>query len=204
MTRALAARHGEREQKLLGRSTVAICGLGGLGSNVAVSLARAGVGTLILADFDKVELTNLNRQQYKISQIGRRKTDALEDNLYEIAPYVKLVTRDGRITADNAAELVRDADVVCEAFDRPEEKAMLVNAVLGAFPEKYLVAASGMAGLGDGNLIKARKITKRFILCGDETSDISDGTGIYASRVALCAASQAHAILRILTGSINN
>ena len=124
-------------------ATVAICGLGGLGSNIAISLARAGVGKLILIDFDKVDVTNLHRQQYKASQIGRYKTEALSENLKEIAPYVELETHTTRMTEQNVVELLKEADVICEAFDDAQAKAMLTNSVLENFPQKYFVAASG-------------------------------------------------------------
>ena len=84
--KALAERHGEKLQKKFSSGAVAICGLGGLGSNIAISLARAGIEKLILIDFDKVDITNLHRQQYKANQIGMDKTDALSENLKEIAP----------------------------------------------------------------------------------------------------------------------
>lgn len=198
MRKALDERHGKALQDKLERATVAICGLGGLGSNIAISLARAGVGELILIDFDQVDITNLHRQQYKASQIGRYKTDALAENLREIAPYIKLTTHTQKISEENYAELLSQADVICEAFDDAGAKAMLVNGVLETMPETYLVSASGMAGLGPANTIKTRKITKHFYLCGDGVSDVADGMGLISSRVMLCAAHEAHAVLRIL------
>lgn len=198
MRKALYERHGKALQDKLERATVAICGLGGLGSNIAISLARAGIGELILIDFDQVDITNLHRQQYKASQIGRYKTDALAENLREISPYVKLTTHTQKISEENYAELLSQADVICEAFDDAGAKAMLVNGVLETMPEKYLVSASGMAGLGPANTIKTRKITKHFYLCGDGVSDVADGMGLVSSRVMLCAAHEAHAVLRIL------
>ena len=195
---ALEERHGKELHKFFPSATVAICGLGGLGSNIAISLARAGIGKLILCDFDRVDITNLHRQQYKSTQIGMYKTDALADNLREIAPYIELEIHPEHITEDNAVTLLSDADIVCEAFDDAECKAMLTEIVLTELPDKYLVAASGMAGMGTTNSIKTRRITSRFYLCGDETSEVSDGIGLVAPRVALCAAHQAHTVLRIL------
>ncbi|MBQ3062053.1 MAG: thiamine biosynthesis protein ThiF [Clostridia bacterium] len=197
---ALIARHGPELHKRFSSATVAVCGLGGLGSNIAIALARAGVGKLLLIDFDHVDITNLHRQQYKADQIGRCKTDALAENILEIAPYTKVETVMARITEDNFADILKDADIVCEAFDNAESKAMLVNGVLEQLPGCYLVAASGMAGMDASNTIKTRKIMKRFYLCGDEVSDVSDTIGLVASRVMLCAAHQAHAVLRILAG----
>ena len=197
---ALNKRHGAKLQSRFTSATVAICGLGGLGSNIAIALARAGIGKLILIDFDRVDLSNLHRQQYRATQIGRYKTEALAENLREIAPYTEIETITERITEDNARSLLTGADIVCEAFDDAQAKAMLVNAVLELLPNAYLVAASGMAGMGTPNTIRTRKITKRFYLCGDEQSDAADPIGLVAPRVMLCAAHQAHTVLRILAG----
>lgn len=187
-------------QKKFSSATVAVCGLGGLGSNIAIALARAGVGKLILIDFDRVDTTNLHRQQYKTTQIGINKTDALFENLKEIAPYIELETHTVRVTEVNALKLLKDADIICEAFDNAECKAMLTNLVLEAMPEKYLVAASGMAGMGSANTIQTRKVGKRFYICGDESSDVAEFGSLVSSRVMLCAAHQAHTVLRILAG----
>ena len=195
---ALSERHGEKIQKNFESATVAVCGLGGLGSNIAFALARAGVGKLILIDFDSVDITNLHRQQYKASQIGMNKTDALRANLLEIAPYVAIETHSVRITENNAEVLLEKADIICEAFDDAECKAMLVNLVLEKMPEKYLIAASGMAGFGSANTVQTRRVSKRFYLCGDGTSDVQSEGSLVASRVMLCAAHQAHTVLRIL------
>lgn len=196
--KTLAERHGEELQEKFASATVAICGLGGLGSNIAISLARAGIGKLILIDFDRVDITNLHRQQYKASQIGMNKTDALSENLREITPYIDLEIHTIRVTEENAAQLLEGADIICEAFDDAEAKAMLTNLVLERMPDKYLVAASGMAGMGSANAIQTRKITSKFYLCGDEKSDVQSEGSLVASRVMLCAAHQAHAVLRIL------
>lgn len=196
---ALEKRHGSVLQKKFSSSVVAVCGLGGLGSNIAIALARAGVGKLILADFDCVDVTNLHRQQYKANQIGRFKTEALSENLMEIAPYTKLEVRNVRIDEKNVPTLLAEADVICEAFDNAESKAMLVNTVFELMPEKYLVAASGMAGSGSANDIKTRKITEHFYLCGDGKSDINTESCLLSSRVMLCAAHQAHTVLKILS-----
>ena len=196
--KSFCERHGEELQQKFSSAIVAICGLGGLGSNIAISLARAGIGKLILIDFDKVDITNLHRQQYKVNQIGKNKTDALSENLKEIAPYIGIESHTVRITEDNAVELLKDADIICEAFDDAEAKAMLTNLVLEEMPNKFLVAASGMAGFGSANTIKTRKVMSRFYLCGDEESDVLSEGSLISSRVMLCAAHQAHTVLRIL------
>ena len=195
---ALERRHGKEIQKKFSSAAVAVCGLGGLGSNISISLARAGIGKLILIDFDSVDITNLHRQQYKACQIGMYKTDALSENLKEIAPYIKLETHTVRVDESNISGLLENADIICEAFDNADAKAMLANIVLETMPEKYLIAGSGMAGFGSGNNIKTRRITDKFYLCGDGVSDVNDGIELLSSRVMLCAAHQAHMVLRIL------
>ena len=197
---ALIARHGLDLHERFSSATVAVCGLGGLGSNIAIALARAGIGKLLLIDFDRVDITNLHRQQYKATQVGLYKTEALAKNLREIAPYTEIRPVTAKITAENLTVLLKDTDIVCEAFDRAEAKAMLVNGVLEQLPDCYLVAASGMAGMDTPNTIRTRKIMKRFYLCGDEVSDAADTIGLVAPRVMLCAAHQAHTVLRILAG----
>ena len=189
-------------QEKFAASTVAICGLGGLGSHIAFALARAGVGRLILIDFDKVDISNLHRQQYQADQIGLYKTEALTETLKRIAPYVEIVSHSVRMTEENFQELLQDADIICEAFDDAEAKAMLVNGVLEKLHTKYLIAASGMAGLGSANSIKTRRVMERFYLCGDGVSDVGDDIGLVAPRVMLCAAHQAQMVLRILSGNL--
>ena len=127
MRQALVEKQGEDRLEKFETATVAVCGLGGLGSNIAVCLARAGVGRLILIDFDKVDVTNLHRQQYKAAQVGIYKSEALTANLREIAPYITLEPHAVRITEDNITDLLGEADIICEAFDNPEAKAMLAN-----------------------------------------------------------------------------
>lgn len=200
---ALTERHGIKLQNSFSAATVAICGLGGLGSNIAVALARAGVGKLILIDFDKVDISNLHRQQYKANQVGRYKTEALAENLLEIAPYIRLEAANTRLDETNCPEFLSKADIVCEAFDAPEAKAMLTDSVLEKLPECFLIAASGMAGMGSPNAIRTRRISKRFYLCGDETSEVSENNSLVAPRVMLCAAHQAHTALRILAGEFD-
>ena len=195
---ALEERHGSELHKKLRNASVAVCGLGGLGSNIAVLLARAGVGKLHLIDFDKVDISNLNRQQYLIHQPGMYKTDALSEIIRSITPLCEIKTHRVKIDEDNFRELLKDEPIVCEAFDGAEQKAMLVNGVLESFPEKYLVSGSGMAGISSSNLIRTRKVARRFYLCGDEKSDVAEGLGLVSARVMVCAAHQANMIIRII------
>ena len=195
---ALAERHGGKLQEIFPRAGAAIAGLGGLGSNVAFNLARTGIGHLHLIDFDRVDITNLNRQQYFIHQIGMYKTEALKENLLKINPYLDIHTDCVKVEEGNVRELLAEDRYICEAFDKAENKAMLVNTVLEYFPEKYLVAASGMAGFGESNRIRTRKVTEHFYLCGDGTSDAEEGICLTAARAALCAAHQANLIVSLI------
>lgn len=195
----LEMRHGKDLQQKFTSACVAICGLGGLGSNAAISLTRAGVGKLILIDFDKVDISNLHRQQYNVSQLGMYKTEAMKQTLSEIAPYCEIVTHTEKITEDNLS-LIADCDIVCECFDNAECKSMLVNGVAEQYPDKYIISASGMSGLHTGNIIQTKKLGKRLYICGDGMSDVADDGTLFAPRVMLCAAHQANTVLRIIAG----
>ena len=183
---ALCQRHGKALQDKLQKAKVAIAGLGGLGSNIAIGLARIGVGQLHLVDFDRVDLTNLNRQHYFIHHLGQYKTEALKKQILEINPYIRVSTDCLKITASNVATLFSDADIICEAFDVPENKAMLVNTVLEQLPDKWLVSGNGMAGYGKSNLIQTKAIMSKFYLCGDNISS-NEAQPLMAPRVAICA-----------------
>ncbi len=198
---ALELRHGvDLKQKFL-EACVAVCGLGGLGSNVAISLARAGIGKLILIDFDKVDISNLHRQQYSVSQLGMYKTYAMKQTLAGVAPFCNVITHTVKLADDNLS-LLADCDIICECFDNAECKAMLVNGAAEHYPEKNIVAASGMSGLHTGNTIQTKRLGKSLYICGDGTSDVNaDGT-LFASRVMLCAAHQANTVLRIIAGKL--
>ena len=198
---ALAERHGAARQAKFEATSVAVCGLGGLGSNVAIALARAGVGRLHLIDFDRVEPSNLNRQQYAAAQVGLPKAEALRANIAAVNPFCDVVAEAVRVTEANLAALLAEDDVVCEAFDRAEAKAMLVAGVLETFPRKPVVAASGMSGLGSANDISTRRVAKRLYVCGDGETDSGDGLGLYGARVLVCAAHQATMILRLIDGA---
>lgn len=198
---ATEKRHGAELQQKFSSACVAVCGLGGLGSNAAISLARACVGTLHLIDFDKVDISNLHRQQYAVSQLGMYKTEALKQTLSEISPYCNILIHTLKLTEDNLS-LLSHCDVICECFDNAESKAMLVNGISELYPEKYIVAASGMSGLHTGNTIQTKRLGKRLYICGDGASDVDDDGTLFAPRVMLCAAHQANTVLRILSGKL--
>lgn len=196
----MMARHTPGVHQKLKHSVVGIAGLGGLGSNVAITLARIGIGTLIMADFDVVEPSNLNRQQYFIHQIGMPKVEALQENISKINPYVKTLPCNEKLDRDNVARIFKEADVVVEAFDRAEEKAMLINAVSEKMPDKYIIAASGVAGYGDNNEIKTVRFSSKIFIVGDQKTAAQPGMGLMAPRVGIAAHHQANLVLRILLG----
>jgi len=196
----MVARHTPGVHGRLKTAVVGIAGLGGLGSTIAIALARTGVGRLIIADFDVVEPSNLNRQQYFISQIGWPKTDALNDLLGQVNPCVHVDRHTVRLTHDNIPQVFRQAQVLVEAFDMAEAKAMLVESFLGAYPDRYVVAASGMAGHGPGNTVRLHRMGRNLVLAGDLTTGAAPGMGLMAPRVGIAACQQANAVLRILLG----
>ena len=185
--------------KKLKKAKVCILGLGGLGSNVAVLLARSGIGYLKLIDFDVVEASNLNRQQYRISHIGIKKTEAIKTIIKEINPFVEIDTLDIKVDRENILSVVEDIEIVVEAFDRAETKAMAIEELL-TNKNKIVISASGMAGLGSANEVITRKIKENFYLIGDNYSDYEEYSGIMSTRVMLCAAHQANMVLRIILG----
>jgi sulfur carrier protein ThiS adenylyltransferase len=184
----------------LAASTVAIVGCGGLGSNVAAMLLRSGVRTLTLIDFDVVEESNLNRQLFFRDQLGRPKTEALAETLLRIDPEARLTLHMRRVTADDVVGLVRDADVIVEAVDRADTKAMLVNTLMEALPDTPLVTASGLAGSGSANAVITQRPCDNLYLVGDLESDVTAGHVLFASRVMVAAAHEAHAVIRVLLG----
>jgi sulfur carrier protein ThiS adenylyltransferase len=196
----MMARHTPGVHQKIKRSIVGVAGLGGLGSVVATALARVGVGTLILVDFDVVEPSNLNRQQYFIHQIGMPKVEALQENLSKINPYVRVRPYNERLDRDNVERILKEADVVVEAFDRADEKAMLINAVSEKMPDKYIVAASGVAGYADNNQIKTVRFSSKIFIVGDQMTAAQPGVGLMAPRVGIAAHHQANTVLRILLG----
>jgi sulfur carrier protein ThiS adenylyltransferase len=176
---------------------VGIAGAGGLGSTVAISLARAGVGRLVIADFDRIEPSNLNRQQYSVDQVGRVKVEALKENLVKINPFSVYEIHNVRITRGNAAKVFGKVDVLVEAFDKAEAKEMLIETCLGRFPGRPVVAASGLAGFGKNRKLHARRLGNLFI-CGDEDSQCPKGISPMAPRVGIVANMQANLVVELL------
>ena len=199
LDRAFDARFPVWMKEKLNAAHVAVAGLGGLGSNIAVMLARSGVGHLFLVDFDVVDVTNLNRQMYRTKDIGRPKTEALTEILGEINPYLDIKTRQIKVSPDNVKELFDGYPIVCEAFDKPDMKSMLVSELLRV-TKAVVVSGNGMAGFGDANDITTEKKLSRLYVCGDKKTDVGGGTGLMAPRVAVCAGHQANQVIRLILG----
>lgn len=200
MRASLWERHTQEEYERLTQARVAVVGLGGLGSQVAIMLARCGVGTLHLIDCDVVDVGNLNRQAYRTCHIGRRKVDALAEELTTIQPYCNVLTTHRKVTVDNASDILREDMLIAEAFDDAKAKAMLVNTILTQTRDKTIVSASGLVGYASSNLIKTKRIMSRLYVCGDGTSDLADGLPLMAPRVMICAGHQANMIVRLILG----
>ena len=179
---------------------VGIAGAGGLGSNCAASLARTGVGTLVIADFDKIESSNISRQFYFIDQVGMMKTTALKENLKRIRPEINVVTHPIVLSEKNIPSVFRECQVIVEAFDRSDMKQMLIETVQKELTGIPLIVASGLAGWGNTEILKFRKIDETLYICGDEISEATDDYPPLAPRVCIVANMQANAVIEILMG----
>lgn len=177
---------------------VGIAGAGGLGSNCAMLLARAGVGTLVICDFDTVERSNLNRQFYFLHQCGMKKTEALKENLKMIDEDINVIARNIKLERENIPEVFAGCDVIVEAFDRAEMKEMIIEAVQTDMPGVPLIVASGLAGWGRNDSIRSRKIDDNLYVCGDESQEVSEDNPPLAPRVVIVAAMQANLVVEIL------
>ena len=200
LERALEARHSRKFQHRFKRATVGIMGLGGLGSAVALSLVKIGIGKLIMADYDVVVLSNIHRQHYFIDQIGLKKTVALKKTLLRVNPFVAIKTLDVKLTEQSIPRLFNKVDVLVECFDDPVMKAAALRAILQYMPDVEYVGASGMAGYGSGNTIVSRRIKPRVYIVGDNESDVKDNATLFASRVGIAAHHQANQVVRLLLG----
>ncbi len=199
----MAARHTPGVHAKLKQGIVGIAGLGGLGSMVAAALARVGVGTLILADFDVVEPSNLNRQQYEIGHIGMPKTRAMVDVLMRINPYLTYRPHQVMLDRSNTPEIFKDVSVLIECFDRADQKAMLIETAREGLPEAYIIGGSGMAGFGDSNRIQTIRAGKKIFISGDRETAAAPGRGLMAPRVGIAACHQANLAVSLLVDPEN-
>jgi len=185
-------------KKHLLKFRIGIAGAGGLGSNCAAALARSGVGTLVIADFDIVEELNLNRQYYFSDQIGMMKTDAIRDNIKRINPGISVITHQIKLDKINLCEIFTGCNIIIEAFDHAAMKEMLIETVQTKMPWIPLIVGSGMAGWGNTNDLKCRKIDETLYVCGDESSEVSDNLPPLAPRVGIVANMEANLAIEIL------
>jgi sulfur carrier protein ThiS adenylyltransferase len=184
----------------LAKFRVGIAGAGGLGSNCAVALARSGIGTLVISDFDLVEEDNLNRQFFFTDQLGMEKTKALKENIERINSGTSIITNQVKLNPDNISLIYSGCDVIVEAFDRADMKEMLIETIQTRMPGTPLVVGSGMAGWGNNESIKCRKIDDYLFVCGDESTEVSDEIPPMAPRVGIVANMQANVVIEILMG----
>jgi sulfur carrier protein ThiS adenylyltransferase len=189
-------------EKHLKKFKVGIAGAGGLGSNCAAALARTGVGTLVVADFDKVEPSNITRQYYFADQVGMMKTTALKENLIRIRPEINVVTCQIKLNEKNIPSVFNDCQVIVEAFDRSDMKQMLIETVQKELPSVPIIVGSGLAGWGNTGVLKFRKVDETLYICGDEMSEATDDNPPLAPRVCIVANMQANAVIEILMKKI--
>ena len=180
-------------------ASVGIAGAGGLGSNAAMALARAGVGHLVVVDFDRVDAGNLNRQYYFRDQVGSLKVEALKANIERAAEGVRVDAVNLKLIAGRMAEPFKDVDVVVEALDSAETKTRFVQEILRDLPGKPVVAASGVAGWGACERIEVRTFAPLHLI-RDERARSSDDGVLLAPKVCTLANMQANTVLEILLG----
>lgn len=186
------------ERAVLEGARVGIAGAGGLGSNCAMHLVRAGVRHLVVADFDVVNESNLNRQFFFRDQLGMKKVEALKANLLRIDPGADIAAVDAKLDAASTRELFRDCDVVVEAFDAAEAKAMLLAALMPS--GRKLVTASGLAGWGCSNALRVKRMGANLVTVGDGETAVRADLAPVSPRVGIAAAMEANAVVALLLG----
>lgn len=191
----------EEFHKKLQKYSVGIAGLGGLGSNAAISLARAGIGKLVLIDYDTIEKTNLNRQYYFLNQIGQKKTEALKENIKKINPKINIETQNEKLTKENISKFFKNVDLVIEALDDAETKTLLIEEIIEKLPKKPIIAASGVTGYGNNERIKIKKLGNLHLIY-DKDAKSTDEDILTAPRVALIANMQANLAIEILLNKV--
>jgi sulfur carrier protein ThiS adenylyltransferase len=190
-------------RKILSKKIVGIAGAGGLGSNCAAALARVGIGKIIICDFDIISKDNLNRQYYFYEQIGQKKVFTIQENILYINPKVKVESHDIKLDPYSIKRIFRHCNVIVEAFDLAEMKQMIIETVLTELPQIPLITGIGMAGWGNNNNIKVRRVDNLYI-CGDEKSEIAEDLPPLAPRVGIVANMQANTVMEILINEYLN
>jgi sulfur carrier protein ThiS adenylyltransferase len=198
----LVARHTPNVHRKLKKAKIAIAGLGGLGSNIAISLARMGVGYLKLVDFDIVEPSNINRQYYFLDQLGMYKTEALKETLNRVNPFIKYEFVNTIVDENNIKQIFLGFDIICEAFDKAETKVMFIRKSMQLFPDTLIIGASGVAGIYPTEDLKIRKVGKNLYIVGDFTNEAKVGQGLMSTRVTVAANIQANLAVRYILGEL--
>ena len=184
--------------KRLKEIKIGVAGLGGLGSNIAMMLVRVGVGKIVIADKDTVEISNLNRQNYYYRHLGQRKTDATEELLKEMDPHIEIEKHFITLDIKNTSDIFKGCDIVCEALDSASGKAMLINTLLLERPEVIVVSGSGMAGYGRSNRMAVEHPLDKLYICGDGVDFEERGSSLMAPRVNICAGQIANTVLALI------
>lgn len=187
----------EKIKEKLSKYKIGIAGCGGLGSNCAVSLIRVGIKDIIIADFDVIDESNLNRQYFFYDQIGQYKVDALEENIHRINPTIKIEKHNVKLNEVNILDIYKDCDIIVEAFDKAEMKVMIIETVLSCFPEKPIISGNGMAGYGKNDLIKIEKYDNLHIV-GDGVTEVSSEEPPLSPRVNIVSHTMANIVLELL------
>lgn len=187
----------EQIKARLVKKTVGIAGAGGLGSNCAVALARVGIGKVIIADFDVIVESNLNRQYFFHDQIGQSKVEALKNNILRINPTTNVVIHKIKLTPENIPDLFAECDVIVEAFDLADQKKMIIETVLEHLPGIPLISGVGLAGFGHNNTLKTEQFGNLYI-CGDSKHETSETLPPLAPRVGIVSNMQANQVLELL------
>jgi sulfur carrier protein ThiS adenylyltransferase len=179
----------------LSRAAVAVAGCGGIGSNVAVSLVRSGIGKIIIADMDIIEESNLNRQYYFTGEIGLPKADTLKKRLHSINPDCEVISYNKELFREDVKDLFNEADILIEAFDKAENKQWLIEEWATLYPDRPVISGNGLSGYGNFEKIKIRRVSNIYF-CGD--GETSFEIGLSAARVAIVSNMQADLAVELL------
>ncbi|PID31050.1 MAG: thiamine biosynthesis protein ThiF [Candidatus Cloacimonadota bacterium] len=175
--------------------TIGIAGCGGLGSNIANSLVRSGVSNLIIADFDIVEPSNLNRQSFYLEDLGKPKVEATAKYLKNINRDINLKVYNKKLTKDDILPLFGEVSIMIEAFDSVESKKMLIDTWVKNRKDKPIICGNGIAGFGSFESLKIRKVGNIYF-CGDGEKDMKEGFS--APRVLIVANMQANLAIDLI------
>jgi sulfur carrier protein ThiS adenylyltransferase len=192
----LLAHFTHNQIRRLGSVCVGIAGAGGLGSNAAAHLVRTGISRLVVADFDHVAPSNLNRQFFFIDQVGMKKVIALEANLKRINPDLDMQALNVRLNAANVGRVFEHCHMIVEALDRAQDKKMMADAFMG--DARLLVCASGIGGWGRSDRIRTRGVRDAFYLVGDGHSEVSETMPPTSAIVGIAAAKQADVVVETI------